>query len=149
MKVIIAGPRDISDKELIKKVVCNSGIEITELVCGMAPGVDQTAYVIYKLEQGIPCKKMPAAWDDLNAPGAIVRINKFGKKYNVLAGFARNTKMAEYADALIAIWDGKSRGTRDMIDTAKKSGLLVVVYRTDKDQYFRYNEEDRILINLF
>jgi hypothetical protein len=35
--------------------------------------------------------------------------------------------MAKYADALIAVWDGKSRGTKNMIDEAKKLGLKVYV----------------------
>jgi hypothetical protein len=35
--------------------------------------------------------------------------------------------MAEYADALVAFWDGKSRGTKHMIDLANKSGIQVRV----------------------
>jgi hypothetical protein len=36
---------------------------------------------------------------------------------------------ASVADALIAFWDGKSRGTKNMIDTATKRGLKVAVVR--------------------
>jgi len=36
--------------------------------------------------------------------------------------------MAEYADALIACWDGKSKGTKHMIDLAKKANLKVKFY---------------------
>ena len=36
------------------------------------------------------------------------------------AGFKRNVKMAEYADALVAFWDGESKGTKHMIETAKE-----------------------------
>ena len=39
------------------------------------------------------------------------------------AGFKRNVKMAEYADALVAFWDGESKGTKHMIETAKEKGL--------------------------
>ena len=35
----------------------------------------------------------------------------------------RYVKMAEYADALVAFWDGKSKGTKHMIETAKEKGL--------------------------
>ena len=42
-----------------------------------------------------------------------------------IAGYLRNKQMAEYADALIAFWDGESKGTKHMIDLAKKNGLKV------------------------
>ena len=45
------------------------------------------------------------------------------------AGFKRNVKMAEYADALVAFWDGKSSGTKHMIETAQGKGLDVRVKR--------------------
>lgn len=35
--------------------------------------------------------------------------------------------MAEYADALIAFWDGKSKGTKNMIEEAEKRNLKVIV----------------------
>jgi len=55
--------------------------------------------------------KFPAEW------------NKFGKA----AGPKRNKEMAIAADALIAFWDGKSRGTKNMIELAKQKGLKVKV----------------------
>jgi hypothetical protein len=43
------------------------------------------------------------------------------------AGPIRNQKMAKKGDALIAIWDGESSGTRDMIDKALAEGLSLYV----------------------
>ena len=40
----------------------------------------------------------------------------------------RNQQMSDYADALIAIYDGVSNGTKNMIEIAKKDGLEVFVY---------------------
>ena len=40
----------------------------------------------------------------------------------------RNRQMAENADALIAYWDGESRGTKNMIEEAKKRGLKIPIY---------------------
>ena len=57
----------------------------------------------------------PADWD------------KYGKR----AGYLRNVQMAEYADALLAFWDGESRGTKNMIDEALSRGLKVGVKRYD------------------
>jgi len=44
------------------------------------------------------------------------------------AGLQRNTEMVEYVDQIIAIWDGKSKGTKDSIDKARKSGKPVYVH---------------------
>lgn len=43
----------------------------------------------------------------------------------------RNEEMAEVSDALIAFWDGQSRGTRSMIEIARRKGLQVAVVRYD------------------
>ena len=51
--------------------------------------------------------------------------NKYGKR----AGYIRNEQMAKEADALIAFWDGKSKGTKHMIDIARSKGLLIRVIR--------------------
>lgn len=54
--------------------------------------------------------------------------NKYGKK----AGPIRNKKMANYAEALLAIWDGKSCGTKNMIQQAKENNLRIYVHRIDE-----------------
>jgi type IV secretory pathway TraG/TraD family ATPase VirD4 len=47
--------------------------------------------------------------------------------------------MAKYANALIAIWDGISKGTKHMIDIAKARNLKVFVYDTSNANTYRYN----------
>ena len=44
-------------------------------------------------------------------------------KYGKSAGYRRNVQMAEYADSCVVFWDGKSRGTKHMIDIAEKRNL--------------------------
>lgn len=61
----------------------------------------------------IPVIHFPANWD------------KHGKS----AGHIRNAEMAKYADALVAFWDGKSKGTKGMIDYATRCNLRVKVVR--------------------
>ena len=46
-------------------------------------------------------------------------------KYGKAAGFIRNEQMAQNADALVVFWDGKSRGTKNMIELAAKYKLKV------------------------
>lgn len=114
MKVIIAGSRDFNDYETLKKV-CNfmlSRQDEVEIVSGTARGADQLGEQ-YAREMGYPIKQFPANWD------------KEGKS----AGYKRNEDMAKYGNALIAFWDGKSKGTEHMINLAKKLGLKVKIHK--------------------
>ena len=115
MKTIIAGSRSIIDINQVIFAVHDSGFlpDITEIVSGGAPGIDRLA-IDYAKTNHIPCKTMPANWD------------KYGKR---MAGLVRNGEMAQYADALIAIWDGRSRGTYHMIETAQRLNLKVFIYK--------------------
>jgi hypothetical protein len=99
MKVIIAGSRGINDYSLIVKAIWRSRYNITEVVSGTAAGVDRLGEQFAK-ENNIPIKKMPANWEHNGRA----------------AGHIRNYQMAEYADAAIIVWDGKSPGTKNMID---------------------------------
>lgn len=130
MRVIIAGGRDIeiSPNEMAE-IVKASGFTITTVVSGTCEGVDQSGEGWANCD-GVPVRPYPADWNNLQAPGAVIKRNKFGRKYNAKAGIDRNEKMAQNADALIAVWDGKSKGTKNMIETAKRYGLKVYVHET-------------------
>lgn len=111
MKTIIAGSRTITDYAAIEAAVTASGFTITQVVSGCARGVDclgeQWGYA-----HDVPIARFPADW----------------KRYDKLAELIRNKEMAVYADALIAVWDGESRGTGHMIRTARERGLRVFVF---------------------
>lgn len=70
---------------------------ITEEVCGLAEGVD-TEGQHWASHAGVPVKTFRADW----------------KKHGKAAGPIRNREMAQYADALLLIWDGTSRGSKNM-----------------------------------
>lgn len=116
MKVIIAGSRDVDEAAAYFAIgVCigrlaKKGVHVKEIVSGGARGVDTYAIAIAK-QYNYGLKVFPADWD------------KHGKR----AGYLRNVEMAEYADALIAIWDGRSPGTKMMIDIAKKKDMPMEV----------------------
>jgi predicted Rossmann fold nucleotide-binding protein DprA/Smf involved in DNA uptake len=114
MKTIIAGSRIVTDYEIVKLAVEKSHINITTVISGGAKGVDSLA-IKYAGESGLGLVVMPAEW------------NRYGKS----AGFKRNEEMAKFGEALIAIWDGKSRGTEHMIFKARMAGLRVYVYRVN------------------
>lgn len=114
MKIIVAGGRDFNDYNLLLEscdYFFQNQSEI-EIVSGTANGADKLGER-YAEEKGYQVKKFPADWE------------KYGKS----AGFKRNTEMAEYADGLIAFWDGKSKGTSHMINTAKNKNLKVRIIK--------------------
>ena len=117
MRTIIAGSRDIDDMKLLESAIAESKMDITIVVCGEARGVDWLGKE-WAISRNIPVHSFPANW------------SLHGKR----AGFIRNTEMAENADALIAVWDGESRGTKMMIDIAKKKGLKVFVKNILKEE---------------
>ena len=122
LRIIIAGSRDFNDYELLKK----SAIEIitkktmlpdlTRIISGGARGAD-TLGELFANEMGLEISRFIPDWDGL------------GKR----AGYVRNAEMAKFAvedgnyGVLIAFWDGQSRGTKHMIDLAKRYGLEVHV----------------------
>lgn len=132
MKVLVAGGRDFTDtqvmtdyiNELMAKGKIPEDIDL-ELVCGMAAGADITAYHLFK-NNGLVVHEFPADWNDMTEP-CIRKVNKYGV-YNALAGMKRNTKMAHAADVLIAFWDRKSKGTRDMISQMTRLNKPIFIY---------------------
>jgi hypothetical protein len=85
-------------------------IKPTVVISGRALGVDRLGEEWAK-KNNIPIEWYPANWD------------RDGKA----AGPLRNVRMAEKADALIAVWDGESRGTAHMISTARKLKLIIYI----------------------
>jgi SLOG family YspA-like protein len=113
MKVIIAGSRSITDLSTVIRAIVNSGFKITEEVCGCANGVDVLGSQWADINK-IPIKHFPAKWD----------------LHGRSAGYVRNQEMAKYADALVAVWDGKSKGTGHMIDIMVKENKQVFLWET-------------------
>lgn len=112
MRVIIAGSRGITEYGIVALAVALSGFEVTEVVSGCARGVDLLGERWAALN-GVPVAMFPADW------------NQLGKS----AGHIRNLAMANYADALVAVWDGHSAGTKSMIKIAERDSRLVYVHR--------------------
>lgn len=117
MKVIIAGCRNFNNYDLLKARLdfYFQNAEIKEIISGACSGADKLGER-YANEHSIPVKQFPANWS-------------LGRK----AGPLRNEEMAKYADALVAFWDGESRGTADMIRRAHAYGLKVKIVYIEKE----------------
>ena len=116
MKLIIAGSRDITDYNIVRKAVIDMGLwkqygKQIEVVCGMARGVDLEGWKFAK-KNGLVIHEFPADW------------NNKGRG----AGHIRNKEMGNFADELLAIWDGKSRGTKQMIEYMQSLGKPTHVF---------------------
>jgi YspA, cpYpsA-related SLOG family len=124
MKVIIAGSRIIDVYQLVElaiEMAIEEGISpIEEVVSGCAAGVDKLGES-WARKHAVKTTRFPANWDF------------HGKK----AGVLRNVQMASYADALIAVWDGSSKGTAHMIKEAMRQGLKVKVFTISRDPVTR------------
>lgn len=110
MKVIIAGSRHINDFSLLKLALIIANFNKDTVICGLCKGPDMLG-TRYAQENNIELMTFPADW------------NKFGRR----AGPIKNKQMSDCADALIALWDGKSPGTKDMINKMKLQNKLVYI----------------------
>ena len=127
MKTIIAGGRDIDNEILFLKALKQVPFEITEVICGMARGVD-TMGLHYGERVGLPVHKFPADWE------------RNGKA----AGPMRNVEMLKVAEALFAMWtgwEGNSKGTRHTIEISIKAGIPVAAYNIKTREMQFYNLE--------
>jgi hypothetical protein len=114
MKTIIAGSRTASKRDVWNALcTCPWTDEITSVISGCAQGADSHGASWAKWKS-YPVIEMPADW----------------KSYGRSAGMIRNQAMLNQADALLAVWDGHSPGTKNMISIAKRKGIKYFVFLT-------------------
>ncbi len=112
IKLAIVGSRTITDIKFLNGAIIMhlKNKIISEIISGGAKGVDSLAEQ-YAKEKNIPITIFLPDWD------------QHGKK----AGYLRNIQIAKYSDVILAIWDGKSKGTEHTINLAKKHNKIVYV----------------------
>jgi hypothetical protein len=108
MRTIVAGSRWGIEYTDVVNAIQNCGWAPSLIISGGASGVDSHGEH-YAVSHGIPFEVYRADW----------------KKYGLAAGPIRNTEMGKNADSLIAIWDGESSGTKNMVTVARKMGLKI------------------------
>lgn len=124
MKVIIAGGRDFTDLTMmtakLDALFINTADDPITIVSGTARGADQTGERYAEL-RGYDVERHPAKWD----------------VYGRSAGYKRNEHMASIATHCVVFWDGKSKGSKHMIDIAgrNKLNLRVVSYDAQQNAY--------------
>lgn len=115
MKVIIAGTRNaVCMRDVVRAMEVyreKTKDSVTEVVSGHCKGADRLGEH-WAQERRIPVKKYPPNWQD----------------YGRGAGIIRNKEMADYADTLVALWDGQSKGTANMINEMELRGKFVLIH---------------------
>lgn len=111
MKVIVAGSRELEELRFVSEAIYQSDYAPSCIISGGARGIDKVA-IEYAKKFNIPFTEYMADWE----------------VHGKAAGAIRNKTMAEQGDALIAIWDGKSKGTLNMINTMHKLNKPIFVY---------------------
>ena len=114
LRTIVAGSRDGVTVDDVRAAVEACGWDICVVLSGTARGADRFGEEVAR-ERGVPVERYPADWGSY-------------PNYRKDAGYRRNERMATVASALVAVWDGKSGGTRHMIETARGRGLRVYVH---------------------
>jgi len=122
MKIAICGSRWVRDEEIVHTAMFAMGDLIYEPVECWLTGGSSGVYLMAELaakkqiDDPVPVKILPADW----------------KTYGKAAGPIRNAAMIAQADALVAVWDGESPGTRDTILRACAKGIPVYIHPAGK-----------------
>ncbi len=128
LNIIIAGSRNFNDYMFLhtqmNKLLKEKNLEEVKIISGTADGADKLGEK-YAESLGINFVRMPADW-----------VHK-GKS----AGYLRNVQMAEIADYCVVFYDGKSKGSKHMIDICKKKKVPCLVFNTLTGKGTRYKNE--------
>lgn len=111
MKLAIVGSRLLEINDLENYIPEN----VTEIVSGGAKGID-TCAKSYAMSHGITYKEF------------LPEYSKYGKA----APIVRNREIAEYVDAALAFWDGKSKGTKNVISLFRKLDKDITIIEKNK-----------------
>jgi hypothetical protein len=147
MRVIVTGDRNWNARdlaeEIVKRLLARYGRELV-IAHGGAPGIDWS-FTQACADLGVTVEVHPARWDHLDAPGAIVRMNKDGLRYNANAGPIRNAEMvAAGAEMCIAFhrFLAGSKGTKDCVRRAIEAGIPTYLIDSKQAEPMRLRADD-------
>lgn len=112
MKIAIVGSRNVAVNDIGKYIS-----EVEEIVTGGAAGVDTCA----------------AEYANKNGIKLTVFLPQY-KRYGKAAPIVRNKKIVDYADKVLAFWDGSSKGTLSVIEYSRRIAKPIEVIVFEKEQ---------------
>lgn len=127
MRTIIAGSRGVKSVRIITAALAHCGWTPTVVISGACPDSPDILGELWAERHNVLVERYPADWA------------RFGRR----AGMLRNSHMAYVGEALVAIWDGKSPGTKQMIEAAHRRRLRVFVWHYRKPPFGKNNKGRR------
>ncbi len=125
-KIAVGGSRSIESYELVCQVLNNLIMPGDVILSGNAPGADRLGER-YAQEHGLQFKIIPSEWE----------------KHGLRATMMRNEVLLKAADCIIIFWDGKSEGSKHMIDISARAKKLLAEVRPDG--YLKLSRNPRAL----
>ena len=135
-RVLVFGGRDFTDTKAVFNSLdlmaewsesddIGNTMPMLHIISGCASGADQLG-LDWAKDTGNTTSEFPAAWQDLEAPGAIIKTRRDGIQYNTLAGFWRNQQMIDEGHPDIGLMFPGRNGTRDMKERLIKAKIPIV-----------------------
>lgn len=126
-RIVVAGSRSVKSKDIVFRVLDDLDLDRdrTVVLSGGAVGVDRLGEY-WATQNGIEVDIFKAPWEVLDVPDAIIKTNKYGKKYNVKAGYLRNVWMGVCATSGVVIVRDNSSGSKHMIQYLKRIKKTVI-----------------------
>lgn len=119
MKIAVIGSRNLKVKNLGQYLPQ----DVTEIVSGGAKGIDT-------------CAREYAQNNNIKLTEFLPDYDKFGRS----APLKRNVLIVDYADMVLAFWDGYSRGTKFVIDKCRECSKPVKIFVLKKDRFTPHKE---------
>lgn len=128
-RIVVAGSRNVKDKAYVLSELDKILGPIKDrivIVCGECHGPDLFGRE-WAESNGVEVISKPADWDTL------------GKS----AGYVRNAEMAKISQGLVLFWDGKSKGSKHMLDLALKERLQVKIKLCSQSEPITLNKGEK------
>lgn len=136
IRIIVAGSRGYRDRRQFHEVLTDYIKPFDQpflFISGKASSGADDLIIRWCQKFHYPCKEMPADWENLETPHAVIKTRPDGKLYNAHAGHERNLAMARLATHLLVFFDGKSPGTRNMLALAKQYKLVTTTILIEQE----------------
>lgn len=116
-RLLITGGRNFTDRALLDATLdaIHAETPIRALIHGACPSGADLMAAQWAFRRQVDPDPHPARWDDIDAPGAVIRFNRRGRPYNVRAGFQRNAEMVRLGMPTIAVAFTGNNGTDDCV----------------------------------
>lgn len=134
MKIAIVGSRQFDNYPLLKQQMQPYEQGVTLVISGGAKGADELAAQWSEEVIGQPPLVILPRWKDIEHPDAILKTDKNGESYDAAAGLRRNKEIANRADFIVAFWDGKSKGTKQIIAYAQQINTEIKIIKYKEAQ---------------